>query len=62
MPGILNWIKTNTGKLLDPDRDARIQHAASHIERELVSRRREFSPNDAVARLGLSITRTSPLR
>jgi hypothetical protein len=53
MPGIFHWIKENTSKLLDPDRDARIKEAAVHIERELAARRREFSLRSAVAGLGL---------
>jgi hypothetical protein len=29
MAGLLKWIKTNTNRLLDPDRDARVARAAN---------------------------------
>lgn len=53
MAGILNWIKQNTSKLMDPDREARVERAAAQIEHELAARRRAFSLEAAVAGLGL---------
>jgi hypothetical protein len=53
MAGLLKWIKNSSSALLDPGRDARIKHAASHVEHELASQRDAFSFGIAVRSLEL---------
>jgi hypothetical protein len=48
MAGLLKWIKGNTTRLLDPNRDARIANAASHLERELAAQRKNFTLSAAL--------------
>lgn len=48
MAGLLKWITSGTSRLLDPDRDARIERAGAHIERELARQRKNFSLDEAL--------------
>jgi tellurite resistance protein len=48
MAGLFHWIKSNSGKLLDPDRDARVERAARHLEKQLAVQRKAFALDTAL--------------
>src|SRR5688572_296951 len=51
MSRLFNWIKSSSGRLLDPQREQRVTDAARQVERELAQKRHGFDLDDATRKL-----------